>query len=693
MGQRSEMNSTDATAEQIIVDEGENDLEKQMLQSVLDDLKLAETERFGYEQEWDRYQLKYKCILESGKYPWRSKVFDPESYSVVETIAPRINNTIFGGAEIFGIKATGSEDVQKAENTERLLNFQADRMNLYEVGGMGVKTSLIEGTGHWKFRWAREFEPRYEEVPNLVPMLDESGQPQMNEQGGVATEVQVSYKKTWEIVYDNPRLDWVDNRDIYVDPLAVDVTSARYVIHRTYRTMDYLKKKALEGVYSNVDKIKPMVPVAEGASPNDKKDKKVDRNTITFTDSQLEDVEILERWGLFDIDGDGYLEECVITVANRSVILAADYNKFPGAVKPFLRFTPIPMPGKYYGMSALQPIDTIQDALNDRTNQVGDAINLTINPMYKKSKWSDIDDDDLVSRPGGVVEMNALTDLEPLNAPILPSQAFAEIGRYENIVQKATGTFDVSRGSVAERQETATTTIALQNVAEIRFKTMAILAERQVIRPLGSMMIKYNKVYMTQPKQIRVLGRDFMLDPSTAAMQGPMGMPGQASVMGGGPMGGGMMQPQAMPQANPMFGGGDQFLTVSKDTLVDDPDIYAVGAALEVGASKDMQLNNILKFLQIVSNPVLMQNPLYSINFPAIIERIPYLMNLKLKQPAIMQGNPMLAYQEIQQEKQLADGMMVQQMQQQMAPQEGPPSRTKGELKKSEVDANKEDAE
>jgi len=677
------MNRTDATLDQIEVDSKEDDPTKQILRCVLDDLSIAEQEMAKHKTSWDKYQRMYKCILDAGKYPWRSKVYDPEAYSVVETICPRITNTLLGGAEIFGVKPTGGEDVQKAENTERLLNYQADRMELYLSGGAGFKTALIEGTGHWKFRWVKEFEPRYEETPDLIVAKDEAGNPLFDEVGMPQSELKINYKKTWECVYDNPKLDWADNRDLFVDPLATSVQSARFIIHRSYVTKDYLKKKQLEGVYKNVDKIAAISPVGGKTSTDEKQ---VDRGTITYSEKQLEDVEILERWGSYDIDGDGYLEETVITIANRNTVLNIDYNKLPGAGKPFLRFTPIPISGEYYGMSPLQSFETIQDALNDRTNQIGDAINLTINPMYKKNRWADISDDDLVSRPGGVIEMNSLQDLEALNPPMMQPNVFTEIARFESIIQKSSGTFDVARGAVAERQETATTTIALQNVAEIRFKTMAILAERQFIRPLGNLMIRYNKIYMTQPRQIRIIGNDFMLDPSTATAPQGQQMPGVP------PQQGAQQIPGSLP---PLMGGGEQFATISRDNLAEDPDIYAVGAALEIGVSKEMQLNNILKFLQISANPMFAQNPLFSINHAALIERMPYLMNLKLKQPVITKGNPMLAYQEIMQEKSLADGVMMGEIQGGMPPGTmtkpgGPPSRTKGELAKSDVPANDE---
>ena len=680
------MNRTDASNDQTAANDAENDVMKDALQCVLDDFIAAETARSDHESDWDRYFRKYSCILDKGKYPWRSKVFDPEAYAMIETICPRITNTLLGGAEVFGIKPTGNEDVQKAENTERLLNYQADRMNLYEVGGEGFKEALIYGTGLWKLRWCKEFEPRYETVPRQQAVQDENGNPMVDDMGMPQMEIVEDYKKSWVVVYDNPKLDRVDIKALYPDPLADSVESARYMIHRFYRSRDYLKKKKLEGIYKWDGEI-PATPSASTSDSRESDKKNAERTTVVFNDKQLDDVELLERWGLFDIDGDGYLEECVITVANRSTVLRVEYNKLPGAHKPFIRYTPIPIPGSFYGMSSIQPIDSITDALNDRTNQIGDAINLTINPMYKKVRWSEIDDDDCVSRPGGVIEMNSLGDLEPLALPAFPPAAFGEISRFEGKIQKASGVFDVARGT-GDPNAPATTTIALQNVAEIRFKTMAMLAERQFIRPLGSNMIRYNRVYMSQPRQIRVIGNDFLLDPSNQQMGG------MNPQMGQGAPGMGMQDPNQ---------GG--FIEVSKENLAQDPDIYAVGAALEIGTSKEMQLNNMLKFMQVTANPAFMQNPLFSIDYSALVERFPYLMNMKLKRPVVMKGNPMLAYQEMQQQKAqeqaqqqgdraIADQMMIQHMTGQGGgPPGGPggapvPSRVEGELKKSDVPAN-----
>ena len=41
-------------------------------------------------------------------------------------------------------------------------------------------------------------------------------------------------------------------------------------------------------------------------------------------------------------------------------------------------------------MSMFTPIDGITDALNDRTNQIGDNINLILNKMWKVNRYADM---------------------------------------------------------------------------------------------------------------------------------------------------------------------------------------------------------------------------------------------------------------------------------------------------------------
>ena len=203
------------------------------------------------------------------------------------------------------------------------------------------------------------------------------------------------------------------------------------------------------------------------------------------------------------------------------------------------------------------------------------------------------------------------------------------------------------------RQEAATTVISLQQVAEIRFKTMTVMFERQVIRPLGNMLLKLNGMYMGPEKQVRIIGREDAME---------------------------YMQPQ--------------YEMITPADIVTNPDIYAVGASVDPSISKQMQLESLMQWMGIVgSNPQLMMNPMYGIDWGVIIEELPYLLNLKLKRPLVLPFNPQLGYQEAQNEQALADQMMMQQMGMAMQPPPPPggeeggeelPSRVKGELKKKE---------
>jgi hypothetical protein len=652
-----------AEAQAIIDDQRPDEIkqrEKDVLTHVVEDLNAARDARDtqSREAEWEEHHRKYMCELEIGRIPWRSRVYDPEPFAALETVLPRITNPILGAPEVFGVKPTEQGDVAKARKSEILLNYQAERMNLYEKGGEIAKEGFVYGTGIGMVPWRKEYEPRI----NYFPVLDDFGHPIIDPLTG---QPQMKPEKQFVKVFDDPDLERVDIKDMYVDPNATSFRDARFVVHRTTRTRDYLKKKEAEGVYHNID----LIPKADASGDYNRREdiRRTHRKdpeqpeAISLHDESLDLINIHSYYGQYDIDDDGYLEECIIVLANESVVIRVDYNPFPGGFKPFIRYTPIPIPGSFYGMSLFKPIDGITDALNDRTNQIGDANNLTINPMYKVNRFADIDPDQLVSSPGGVVEMNQMTDLEVLDSPSLPGEAFAEIGRLENKIQKALGTYDYAAGGAPQRQEAATTVISLQQVAEIRFKRMAILFERQVIQPLGNMMLKLNKEFMGPQRQVRIVGRPAIED---------------------------------MQQA--------QFEKVGQDDIVENADIYAVGAALDPGVNKQQQLEKLERFLAVIAgNPQIMMNPMFGVDLSPIIEAYPYLLDLHkiVKRPVILPINPMLAYQEVQSEEQMADQMLMQQMgamqamgqsqmeaeQAQSVPEKtekNAPSRTKGELAK-----------
>ena len=167
-------NPTDKSMMQAIVDDQRPDAEKNgddaMLRHLQTDLTSALTARDenGQESDWDEYYEDYTCTLSKSKIPWRSSIKDPESYSMVETILPRLLNPLLGGPEVFGVKPTGQDDVAKARKSKHLLDYQADRMSLYARLGDICKDGLIYGTGLGKVRWRKEYEPRVE----MQPVLD-----------------------------------------------------------------------------------------------------------------------------------------------------------------------------------------------------------------------------------------------------------------------------------------------------------------------------------------------------------------------------------------------------------------------------------------------------------------------------------------------------------------------------------------
>jgi len=607
----------------VVVEDTRTDEEKEfardLLRCVKDDLAVAVTNMADKHSQWDGYFSQYHCDLDHDSPEWKSKVFDPESFTAVETIYPRIVNTMLGTNEVFGVKSTSQDDVVKAEATEKLLNYQSDRMGLYEKLGDICKDALIYGSGMGKVFWKREFEPRDEPRPALdmsgFPVVDQQGQPKMIK------------KKVWVKTYDDPWVERVSPYNLYIDPSATSLENARYVVEESKRTINYLKKKQSEGVYANVELIPKGDTNAQGMGDSEERKRFLlreqdgNRNVELYNDD-MQEVTLHEYWGKFDLDGDGYLEECLIVVANGAIVIRAIQNPFPGGFKPYFMYSPIPLPGALYGMSPLHPIASLQDALNDRTNQIGDNINLSLNKMYLVNKHAGIDRDQLVSMPGGAIEVNMPTDVVPLETPDIIRSVWPEVARFEGKIKGALGVHDAVAGARPSGNEPATTTISLQQMAEIRFKTMTILFERQVIRPLGNMLIKMNKKFMLVPRQIRIVGQEHMLGASQ-----------------------------------------NNYENVDPSDIVVDPDIHAVGAAIDPSVSSKMQLDGIMQFMGVVtSNPALMMNPMFGIDWSVIIEELPRLLNIKLRRPLVLPTNPILERADEEMKKQMAQQMLMAQM-------------------------------
>ena len=145
--------------------------------------------------------------------------------------------------------------------------------------------------------------------------------------------------------------------------------------------------------------------------------------------------------------------------------------------KPFVTTCYEPLPGEIYGMSAVQVIEHLQHELNTQRNQRLDNVSLILNRMWKVRRSADIQEQELVSRPHGIIHVDNPDDVTEFVMQNVASSSYQDEMLTKTDMENAIGTPAVVRGANPERKETATEIITKNSNASIRFDVKITLFE------------------------------------------------------------------------------------------------------------------------------------------------------------------------------------------------------------------------
>lgn len=454
--------------------------EADILDKVIRDFDSAVMTRAPHEEKWVRWYKLYRSYTE--KKDTGANLFIPYTFSAIESVVPRLISTMFASRPFIGVLPVNEESVDKAKMHEKLLDYQlTQRINTIELASMWIKEALMYGTSHIKPVWRYEIRNVKQKVP-VTSIL------------GVSMESK--YQDTEIVAYDDPHVEHIDIWDIYVDPDATNVDDAEYVVHRVFRTKEHIKRMAQNGIYKNIEKIgNSFSPTSSDEIGSEERMSSIG---LSKSPKQQDKIELLEYW----------TDERIIVVANRSAIIRNEPNPFWHGKKPFIRIVDHPVPHEYYGIGEIEPIEYLQYELNDTRNQRMDNVNLVLNRMWKVLRGADIVPEQLISRPGGFIEVDDMGDIEEIKFTDVTSSSYKEEEEIKRDIDRTVGVFDYARGETTDRRETATTASILSNAANERFKLKVQLMEDMGLRRLGLMLIQLNQQFIDSERVIRVVGDD-----------------------------------------------------------------------------------------------------------------------------------------------------------------------------------------
>lgn len=436
------------------------------------------TERFknasnfrSTEQEavWTRSYNNWKGKLDSTKFPWRSKLFIPWSFTVVETIIPKVFARDPQWRAISGSPDFPEDGPRVVQN---LLTYQWSkagmRLKMYDY----IKDSLMYSKGYVKVTWG------YQSKVNtfMEPITDENN------------DITFEKKQKSSVSYDDPCIDVVDPFDIYVDPDATSLENADYVIHRTTIPLSKVKENPN---YKNTDEIKQ-------DDSNQKYFDTLNRGNQPSKDTHKHLVEILEYWE----------QDRLIVVANRSVVLRDSPNPYSHKRIPFVELDDYRDPHKYYGQSELSVIDPLQREINAIRNQRRDYDNLALNPVIRMVPGALKNPNSAVMSPGNVWMVSDLNSMDVFEMPQLQGTARDIENQTSQDIKMAVAIDEIGIGLLPDnpQRRSATEVVTAQSMAGKRFAIKIALLE-EAVKKIGELVFALNQQFMSEERIIQIVGQ------------------------------------------------------------------------------------------------------------------------------------------------------------------------------------------
>jgi hypothetical protein len=481
-------------------------------------LRAAERSRSQHEQDWDRFFLLYRSWTARDDGDWRSRVFMPIPFYIIETVLPKLIAQLPG----FIVNPVGPEDVEGARQMEGLMMWASEAPGsgcyegtLYEELVKGFKQALKYGTGILKtYHNVLEMPvKRSREVMEPIsvpqPMMDPgTGQPFMDINGQQMMEdmqlgeLSAGYETSIgpETRYDGPAAESVDIYNFWPSPEATSIEDARYVIHRTFKSMGYVKRMVKQGIYRFPQGMSVEQFASNPDRPHRKRMSKLGFDTPSDPSQMV--VEVHEFWW----------EDKVVTMLNQSKVVRVDDYPFEHGEKPFVRIVDHYQEHEFWGIGEIEPIQHLVELMNTEVNSRIDNWKLILNSMFAVNIDHIFDQRDLVMRPGGIIRMREPgmpinQVMQRIDLGDVTSTAYEEVQQTKDMIEMVTGVSPYTAGGDSpSMNDTATGVSLISEQGNTRFALKMTLNELAGLKRLGRHFGSLLQQFLPEEMTVRVIG-------------------------------------------------------------------------------------------------------------------------------------------------------------------------------------------
>jgi hypothetical protein len=226
-----------------------------------------------------------------------------------------------------------------------------------------------------------------------------------------------------ECVFDDPDFEDVDVFDFMWDPFGWDIDSCGWLIHRTWRSLEYCLGRMRSGQWGT-DSVKALMKdgreeehlraMGGRARYDEVWQARMEASGFTQTNFTDRGEHVHEVWEWHD-------GEQVWAALDRSLLVVKGENPVVG-MKPFMVYRPTPLQKQMVGIGDLEPLEHLQRELDTGRSQDSDAMTMALAAGYVYDSTA-IDEEDLVFAPNAAIEVRNARPSDavlPLPKPEIP---------------------------------------------------------------------------------------------------------------------------------------------------------------------------------------------------------------------------------------------------------------------------------
>jgi len=418
-----------------------------------------ESLRTEAEQDWELADKEYNMFRESVDDDWRANLHLPDAFAAIQA---QMQETIERKSRP-NLIPTEESDEPISEFANAVLEYNMNNTDYDYQYFLAKLAAAIRGTAFLMNYWRTD-----KRVVKDPVSVDDDGK--------------IKYTDKEITDFDDDYTEWVANEWIYIDEKAKHINEANDMFRR-----EILNIEEFHRIYGNKSGFFDTEYVVQGGDTSNRSYYKLPQDTTE------QDVEVLHY---YNRSIDAYW-----VVANNVTIydgpLPSKHKELPAAVVYQYR-----VPGRFWGLGIPKIIHYLSEERKTIRNLNMDRQKLQINKMFMHNTSFDIDDEDLVTRPHGLISVD--TGGQPIQNALVPIEygdVPASYFRSEEILLQ-----DMRRGTgIEDRLEanaaTTATEAAIKKESILkRINLISVSAEMDAVIRIGRLKWSNIQLFYGTPR-------------------------------------------------------------------------------------------------------------------------------------------------------------------------------------------------